>query len=85
MSWYRIEADYGPGHQSHSGEYQWFDRKLTRAEKQEVFEETFKGHDWPVGSVSVVSKLPKKVVEEKILQYKRTIEQATKMLTVLGG
>ena len=82
MPWYKIEANTGPGHQSHFLDYVWRDKRLTKQEKQELFEDAL-AHSDAIGSINAIKQLPAKVRDQKIALYKRRIEIANKMLTML--
>ncbi len=82
MPWYKIEANTGPGHQSHFLDYVWRDKRLTKRKKQELFEDAL-AHRNATGTVTAVRRLPAKVRDRKITLYKRRIENANKMLTML--
>jgi len=83
MTWYKFTACYGPGHQSGSTEYRWYHEDLSAEDKQEHFEAIFGDHDWPVGSVRKIAKLPKLVKKNKITGYESAIRSAEYMLGVL--
>ena len=83
--WYKIEADFGPGHQSHAEYYEWYPRSLTQVQMKIVFEDTFRGREWPIGYVTRIVKLPENVRLAKIGQYERELKNATKMLRILNG
>jgi hypothetical protein len=77
MPWYKIFCDSGPGHQSHHEFYHWEDKKLTKQDKEYLWEEAFSDRDWPIGDVILVNKLPldyhKKMlsqIQEKIKSFK---------------
>lgn len=66
MPWYKVYCDSGPGHQSHHEFYHWEEKKLTREEQRELFEESFKDRDWPIGDVKLLRFLPSDVKKAKI-------------------
>ena len=82
--WYRINARFGPGHQSKDWGYFWSGRRLSRADKQAVFEDTYRDRSWPVGHVRLVRRLPKRVIEQKIRNCKAAIRGNQEMLEILA-
>ena len=80
--WYRIEADKGPGHPSYSIGYVWRDCRLTGAEMHSLLEGYFSGRD-VTGSIVAVKVLPPGVRRQKILWYRRQLEEAAEMLDML--
>lgn len=83
MSWYKCEARHGPGHQSHSVFYEWYDKPLSKEEKKFLFEDVFGDKEWPIGGIRAVGRLPEKVRQNKINLYKSKIDEAQKMLKLL--
>jgi hypothetical protein len=84
MPWYRMKAQYGPGHQSGDFRYFWSGHRLSHEEKQGVFENAYREHDWPIGCVRMVKALPKRVIERKIQHCEDGIKGAQQMLRILG-
>lgn len=87
MPWYHIYADHGPGHQSHTQFYQWYDEKLSRQEARDQFEAIFADKRWPVGHVTLLQKLPIDVLiskrQELVRQLRATKQHTKKMLKIL--
>ena len=82
MPWYKIEADTGPGHQSHYTNYVWQDKRLTHKEKVELFDDEFRDRE-AIGTIITVRRLPAKVRDHKIVMYKQRIENANRMIALL--
>ena len=82
MPWYKIEANTGPGHQSHYLNYVWQDEKLTRSEREDLFESELQHRD-AIGTIVAVRRLPAKVRDHKIVMYKQRIENANRMIALL--
>lgn len=85
MPWYRIFASFGPGHQSSSEHYRFFEKPLDRAGKKDAWEELFDDgrHDWPIGDVELVDSLPQHIHEGKVESAHASIRSANKMLEIL--
>jgi len=83
MSWYKFAAIYGPGHQSGRTEYRWYEEVLSAKDKRYLFEDVFGDRDYPIGSVTKVTKLPKTIKKDKIALYESNIRHAKSMLVVL--
>lgn len=89
MPWYKVFCDHGGGHQSHSEYYHWEDKKLTKDDRRQIWEEAFNDLTWPIGDVILVSKLPLDYynkmlsgVQEKIKTFKEEkIKEYNKLLT----
>lgn len=81
--WYKMKAKYGPGHQSGDFGYFWSGHRLSREEKQTIFDDAYRDQDWPIGSVRLVRALPKRVIERKIQYCDASIKGAQHMLQVL--
>lgn len=88
MPWYHIYASHGPGHQSSSGYYRWYDEKLSPDEEKEIFEDLFRGCDWPIGKVVLLKALPVDIKQSKIAEFtvrkKEVVEQCDKLLKILA-
>jgi hypothetical protein len=88
MPWYRIFANHGPGHQSSTEFYRWYEEALaTKQQREDAWEEAFGDgrYDWPIGDVELCDRLPHHIREQKIEGCRNTIEHARKMLNVLGN
>jgi hypothetical protein len=86
MPWYRIFANHGPGHQSSTEFYCWYEKPLdTKEKRKEAWETAFDDvrYDWPIGDVELVDKLPQHIHDEKIASFQLDIAHAYKMLGVL--
>jgi len=83
--WYKLYADYGPGHQSHSEEYISSYKILKGVAAGEIWSEWAedKGFDDAVGNIKLVRKLPEKVRLRKIEEYKDEYCNARDMLNAL--
>lgn len=86
MPWYLIYANHGPGHQSRSESYRYFEKPLkTRDEKRGVWEEEMGTLYDPIGKVIAVDGLPAHVLDAKMVNAQSSIAHYTKMLTVLAN
>lgn len=89
MPWYKVYCDSGPGHQSHHEFYHWEEKKLTKAGKKDLWEESFQDRDWPIGDVKMVKYLPHDVKDSLILRTNERLVSVTKsskrLLEVLVG
>ena len=83
-SWYKIYADHGPGHQSHTTYYKWFDEPLTKDDRQFEFDDHFKETHWPIGYVKKIKRLPSNIRESKIEDWTEKLQKAEKMLKILS-
>lgn len=85
MPWYHIHVDCGGGHQSHVDGYIWEDRALTEEQRRYAFEQFVddRGLSNALGDVKRVRALPKKARQEKISDYRSSINWAKKMLKIL--
>ena len=85
MPWYKFEAQHGPGHQSNTINYEWYDddEQLTKEEQREEWECKFRDCDYPIGKVTKLRKLPEHIIKSKIKMYKDDIEHAKEMLKIL--
>lgn len=84
--WFRLYAMHGGGHQGDSEHYVWRPRRPSANEREEMWKEWVDRsylHN-AKGGVTLVRKLPEKVRQEKIEDYRRTIKHAQEMLGVLG-
>lgn len=75
MPWYKIFCNSGPGHQSHHEFYEWHEKKLSREERKERWEEAFEERDWPIGDMKLVEFLPEDVKKQKIESLNKTLEE----------
>lgn len=85
MPWYRIFASHGPGHQSSSEHYRWFDKELDEQGRKDAWDEIFANerYDWPIGNVDKVKGLPAHILDGKLSNCRSEIEHAKKMIDVL--
>ena len=86
MPWYRIFANHGPGHQSSTEVYHFFEKPLnTKERRDDAWEEVFGygEYDDPSGGVELCDKLPQHIHDSKIKSLQSEIEHAHKMLDVL--
>jgi len=86
MPWYRIYANHGPGHQSSSEHYRFFEKPLDKAGKKEAWHEIYDDgrHDWPIGDVELVDALPQHIHDSKVASTQASIQSANKMLKILS-
>ena len=80
MPWYRFIAHHGPGHQSTTVLYEWFDSQLSRLRQRAAFDRLFEDKDGPVGIVKMVRSLPKEERERKADGFRGQIAYAERML-----
>lgn len=83
MPWYKIEAQCGPGHQSHSVYYHFSRRRLKEPQRKELWSEKFEGRDAACGKVIRVGTLPAGVHREMVESHTRGISYAQGMLEIL--
>src|SRR5271157_2547413 len=84
MPWYRIYAMHGPGHQSDSEFFRWYDAPLTAGDKSDVFSDVFDHYDDAIGDVELVAKLPQHIHDEKVSAAEASIQYGYKILGVLA-
>jgi len=86
MPWYRIFANHGPGHQSSTEFYCWYEKALdTKESRKDAWEESFERYDDAIGDVELVDRLPHHIREQKIEHCRAIIDHTRKMLSVLGN
>ena len=90
MPWYYCYADFGPGHQSSDETIVWQSAKLSRDEREELFNLLFGDRDYPIGDI----KLIKTVTEEEkrnllsnyknaISKYRESVKESIEMLKTI--
>jgi len=85
MPWYFLTFDFGPGHQSHDEGYCWSDDVLKGEDRKEFWEECAPSHsDSVVGKLMRVKKLPKEVWEDKMRDYKSSIQYYREKIKILS-
>lgn len=84
MPWYKFYASHGPGHQSETIFYRWYDEVLNKDLRDEFWQDAFRENEWPIGGVRLCAKLPEKVHREEIDRHNRRIKSAQYMLKVLA-
>ena len=86
MPWYKLELKGGKGHTNHEIEYVWSDLKWSAEEKKAQwdswanefgYERMYDGH------ITYVKRLPAKECNQQIEMYRREIEEANRMITIL--
>ena len=82
MPWYKVFCNSGAGHQSHHEFFHWSDRKLTKDERKELWEDEFHDRVDPVGDVFLCSYLPADIKEQKLEQIQR--EKFTRIRNSVG-
>lgn len=86
MAWYKLDAHCGPGHQSHHEEYRWYEETPSEDSKQGWFDgfvaTTASGQ--ATGDITAVDELPADERLHQILKYRRQLQHAKYMLTVLN-
>jgi len=85
MSWYRVFASHGPGHQSSSEFFQFAAKKLSAQGQKDLWHELFDGdsYDWLVGGVEHLNGLPEHVLASKKSDCSDSIKHANAMLAEL--
>jgi|SRR5271157_1412757 len=83
MPWYHIYASHGPGHQSYTDKYRYFEKPLSKEEKKNVFENDMGGYYDPIGKVIEIKALPEHIHELKVIGAMNTITHNQKLLKVL--
>lgn len=85
MPWYHLTAHHGPGHQSITDEYRWYDFEMNGFL---LLEEEFRRltHDLkdPIGTFKKTDRLPEEVRRSKILEYRQKKAHAEAVLKALG-
>lgn len=68
MPWYRVYADHGPGHQSHTESYIYRNKPLTKEERESEWEQlVYDRHlNDAIGKVDLVKRVPEHILAEKI-------------------
>jgi len=88
MPWYKFYAMHGPGHQGTTEAYRFYEKPLSRGDREEVWENWVyrEGFENAVGrpGVRLIRRLPEKVRQEKIEGFRNEIKHATSMLRSLG-
>jgi hypothetical protein len=87
MPWYKVFADHGPGHQSHT-EFYTFERETLKEDSREaLWQDHFDTgrYEWPIGGVKLVKKLPEQIRVSKLASYESKLKHDRFMLQVLGG
>lgn len=85
MPWYKCVAYHGPGHQSCSVRYEWFETRLGRSQRKALFDEMFENKDRAIGEMREVKRLPQTERERKIADFRGQVSYALKMLALLGA
>jgi len=87
MPWYKFDAIHGPGHQSSSVKYEWYDEEPDENSLKYEWDSWVRDWEWPIGKpgVTKVDELPDEVRHRKIERYKFVIEDAQEMLRIIGG
>jgi hypothetical protein len=83
VPWYKFHADHGPGHQSHTTHYRWYDEKLSEGGEEDEWHSLFDDLSWPIGKSTIVKKIPEDVRKRKIENCKLAIKAAKNMLKIL--
>ena len=82
-SWYRFEFNHGPGHQSQTVQYFWYDVVLTTREQREEWDTAAEQFNGAIGSIKAVQQLPTRIRRFKILHCREQIKYSQKMLKIL--
>lgn len=86
MPWYRIFAKHGPGHQSFTEVYRFFEKKMLREEKKEAWDTVFDyGFEYPIGNVQLVKALPQHIYDRQVESAKYDLSHAKRMLNILAN
>lgn len=83
MPWYYCYASHGPGHQSSSERIEYSDQKLSREEKEYLFNDLFGECDYPIGDIRLVNSLTRAEWDHMKNTYETRIRFGQKMLKVL--
>lgn len=87
MFWYKFLANYGPGHQSKSIEYRFFEYSLDdeelRCELEYWARDRFPHTSQIYAKADQVDCLPRDIHKREIQKYKSSIQHAKKMLDIL--
>ena len=91
MSWYKVDIRHGPGHQSRTVEYLYFDDKdwasvSEEDKKQEAFDMVVQHWwEWPIGNVTKIAELPERVRQQKLSFFEESRSKADKMIRELNS
>lgn len=83
MPWYRFYAMHGPGHQSDTERYEFYEKPLTDEQRESYWHDFFNDFNNPKGGVEKVETIPARVHSDKVDECKRSIRYAEKLLKVL--
>jgi len=90
MPWYYCYADFGPGHQSSDETIVWQSAKLSRDEREELFNHLFGDRDYPIGDIKLTKTITKEEKRNLLSNYKAAISkyreatrQSVEMLKVI--
>jgi hypothetical protein len=87
MPWYKFLADHGPGHQSRTTIFKWYESPLKGEDREEAWHDVFgdeRRYNDPIGNVRLVKKLSEDVRASKAVDYRRMLDHARLMLARLG-
>ena len=91
MPWYKIELNYGPGHQSHDVEYEHSSEVLSKEAEREMVEGVIDRVPWIRDSdnsvcweCNAITKLPDDIRTSKEKYYKAVLKGAESMLKLLN-
>ena len=83
MPWYKISAQHGGGHQGYTYFYRWFDRRMSKYEKESLWEDLFRNTNNAIGNVEQVKTVPEYMVKRIRENCLSTIKHRKKLLKVL--
>jgi hypothetical protein len=83
MPWYKLQASYGPGHQSGHTTYKFSDTTLTEEERRDILDREFADRDWPIGTVIALKGLPRDIKIKKMDEISLKIECLKKLLNTV--
>jgi hypothetical protein len=89
MAWYKVDIRHGPGHQSRTTKYLYFDDEDWESvseedKKKEAFDMVVEyWWEYPIGNVTRIVELPEEIRQEKIEFFKDSRSEADKMIKEL--
>jgi hypothetical protein len=84
VPWYKFYATHGPGHQSETVFYRWYDEVLSSDLRNEFWQDEFRDREWPVGYVRRVPRLPRSVWYELVREFEGRLGRAQQILQILA-
>ena len=85
MPWYKIVGDGGPGHQTHTEQYEWSDVELKSKDDKRKFWDNYMPEYYgnTTGGLRKVDALPDKVWNKKADNYKYRLKYIREQIKIL--